>query len=134
MWREFREFIARGNVMDLAVAVILGAALAAVVNSLVRDVLTPAVLAPAMEAAGVAQLSELTWNGIAYGSFLASVLAFLVLAFVLFLLVRGYNRFMKRFEAPAAEPVARSPEQVVLEEIRDLLARRTSMGGPAERP
>ena len=133
MWREFREFIARGNVVDLAVAVVLGAALAAVVNSLVRDVLTPAVLAPAMEAAGVAQLSELTWNGIAYGSFLASVLAFLVLAFVLFLVVRSYNRFTKRFEAPAAEPVPRSPEQVVLEEIRDLLARRTSIGGPAER-
>lgn len=126
MWKEFKEFIARGNVMDLAVAVILGAAFAAVVSSFVGDVLTPAVLAPAMEAAGVSELSKLTWNGIAYGSFLASVLSFLVIAAVLFLVVRGYNRFMGRFREPGVEPVPRSPEQAVLEEIRDLLARRTA--------
>jgi large conductance mechanosensitive channel len=125
MLKEFREFIARGNVMELAVAVILGAAFGAIVNSLVTDVITPALLNPALEAAGVARLAELTWNGVAYGSFLAAVLSFLVIAFVVFLIVRTYNNFMKRFEKPKAEePPAKTREEILLEEIRDLLAKR----------
>ena len=125
MLKEFREFIARGNVMELAVAVILGAAFNQIVNSLVEDVITPAVLNPAMVAAGVDQLANLTWNGVAYGNFLAAVVNFLIVAFVLFLLVRTYNNFMKRFEAPAAEEKpGKTHSEEMLEEIRDLLAKR----------
>ncbi len=125
MLKEFREFIARGNVMELAVAVILGAAFNQIVNSLVEDVVTPAVLNPAMEAADVDQLANLTWNGVAYGNFLAAVVNFLIVAFVLFLLVRTYNNFMKRFEAPAAEEKpGKTHSEEMLEEIRDLLAKR----------
>jgi len=127
MLKEFREFIARGNVMDLAVAVIIGAAFGAIVTSLVEDVLTPALLNPAMQAAGVEQLANLTWNGIAYGSFLAAIINFLVIAFVIFLVVKAYNTFMKRFERPnAEEPPAKPRDEELLEEIRDLLARRPS--------
>ena len=125
MLKEFREFIARGNVMDLAVAVIIGAAFGAIVTSLVEDVITPALLNPAMQAAGVERLASLTWNGVAYGSFLAAILNFLVIAFVIFLVVRTYNNFMKRFEKPhAEEPPAKSRNEELLEEIRDLLAQR----------
>lgn len=124
MLKEFREFIARGNVMELAVAVILGAAFNAIVNSLVTDVITPAILTPAIEAAGVERLAELTWNGIRYGSFLAAVINFLLVALVLFFIVRSYNRFMKRFETPKGEePPAKPRTEVLLEEIRDLLEK-----------
>ena len=73
----------------------------------------------------MARLAELTWKGIAYGSFLAAVLNFLIIAFVIFLIVRTYNNFMKRFEKPnAEEPPAKTREEELLKEIRDLLARR----------
>ena len=125
MLKEFREFIARGNVMELAVAVILGAAFNQIVNSLVEDVITPAILNPVMQAAGVDQLANLTWNGVAYGSFLAAIVNFLIVAFVLFLLVRSYNNFMKRFEKPEAEDKpGKTHSEELLEEIRDLLAKR----------
>jgi large conductance mechanosensitive channel len=121
MLKEFREFIAGGNVMELAVAVILAVAFGAIVNSLVVDIITPAVLNPALEAAGVSRIAELAWNGITYGNFLAAVLSFLIIAFVIFLIVRTYNNFMKRSEKPPVQ----SPEEILLEEIRDLLSTRS---------
>ena len=125
MLKEFQAFIARGNVMELAVAVIIGAAFSGIVNSLVEDVITPALLNPVMESLGIDQLALLEWNGVAYGSFLAAVISFIVIAFVVFLLVRTYNNFMKRFEKPGAEePPGKTPELETLEEIRDLLAKR----------
>ena len=69
MLKEFWDFINRGNVMDLAVAVVIGAAFSTIVNSLVEDIVTPALLNPAMQAAGVDQMANLTRWGIAYGSF-----------------------------------------------------------------
>ncbi len=124
MFKEFREFIARGNVVDLAVAVVLGAAFGAVVTSFVADVLTPALLSPVLERTGVGQIAELSWNGIAYGRFLASVLSFLAIAASVFLLVKGYNTFTRARTEPAiveAPPPTR--EELLLAEIRDLLAR-----------
>ncbi len=121
MLKEFREFIAGGNVMELAVAVILAVAFGAIVNSLVVDIITPAVLNPALEAAGVSRIAELAWNGITYGNFLAAVLNFLIIAFVIFLIVRTYNNLMKRSEKPPVQ----SPEEILLEEIRDLLSTRS---------
>ena len=127
MVNEFKEFIARGNVMELAVAVIIGAAFSGIVNSLVEDVITPAFLNPVMERLNVEQLALLEWNGIKYGSFLAAVLSFLVIAVVVFLVVRTYNSFMERFEKPEDdEPPGKTPELVTLEEIRDLLSKQSS--------
>ena len=75
--KEFKDFVMRGNVVDLAVGVIIGGAFGAIVNSLIGDVITPILLKPAFEAAQVSKLEELKWNGALYGKFLSSVLILL---------------------------------------------------------
>jgi large conductance mechanosensitive channel len=95
----------RGNVIDLAVAVIIGAAFNQVVQSLVEDIITPAILQPALDAAGVDQLSELSANGIRYGLFLAAVLNFLVISFVIFLIIRSFESARRRVLGETEEPV-----------------------------
>ncbi len=92
----FRDFIMRGNVVDLAVAVIIGAAFSKIIDSLVGDIITPAILNPAMKAAGVDRLSELSAGGIQYGLFLAAVLNFLVIAFCIYVLVQAFEKAKKR--------------------------------------
>ena len=72
--KEFREFALKGNVIDLAVAVIIGAAFSAIISSLVEDVITPLILTPALEAAGVSDLNKLVWGSVKYGNFLAAVI------------------------------------------------------------
>lgn len=120
MFKEFKAFIMKGNVIDLAIAVIFGAAFGAIVNSFVGDIITPLLLAPALKAAGVDDIAALSWDGVKYGVFLSTVLKFLVIAFVLFLVVKAYNR-MKKAEAPAA-PAGPSQEEL-LTQIRDLLKK-----------
>src|ERR1700760_2482054 len=99
MLKEFRDFAMKGNVVDLAVAVIIGAAFGAIVSSLVEDVITPLLLAPALKAAHVDDLDKLTYGAVKYGKFLAAVIKFLVIAFVLFLIVKGMNSAMRKQEA-----------------------------------
>jgi large conductance mechanosensitive channel len=123
MIKEFKSFIMRGNVIDLAVAVIIGAAFNAIVGSLINDVITPLLLKPTMETLGVSKLEEVAWNGVLYGKFIASVINFLVTAFVIFLMVKGMNKMAKKKEeAPAAAP-APTKDQELLMEIRDLLKK-----------
>lgn len=123
MISEFKDFIAKGNAMDLAVGVIIGAAFGAIVNSLVSDVITPALLNPALKAAQVENLAELkTDGGILYGKFLAAVISFLVIAFVIFILVKALNSMKKKEEPVNAAPSGPSQEQL-LAEIRDLLKK-----------
>lgn len=93
---DFRDFIMRGNVVDLAVAVIIGGAFGQIVSSFVADIITPAVLNPAMQAAGVDRLADLSANGIQYGLFLAAIINFLVIAFCMFLVVRAFEQAKKR--------------------------------------
>lgn len=93
---EFRNFIQRGNVIELAVAVIVGGAFNKIIDSLVSDLITPALLQPALRAAGVEQLGGLTIGGIKYGLFLAAVLNFLIIAFTLFLVIRAFEKAQKR--------------------------------------
>ena len=123
MFKEFREFIAKGNVVDLAVAVIMGAAFGAIVTSLIEDLITPLLLNPVMQAANVAELAQLSFNGIKYGNFLAAVLNFLVIAFVMFLLVRSINRMTAK-PAPKGPPPPPPADIQLLTEIRDLLKRQ----------
>ena len=123
MISEFKDFIAKGNAMDLAVGVIIGASFGAIVNSLVSDVITPALLNPALKAAQVENLAELkTDGGILYGKFLAAVISFLVIAFVIFLLVKAINSMKKKEEPAPAAPAGPTQEQL-LAEIRDLLKK-----------
>lgn len=117
--KEFKEFAIKGNVIDLAVGVIIGAAFGAIVNSLVTDVITPLLLNPALKATGVENIEKLkTDGGLLYGKFLAAVINFVCIAFVLFLLVKGVNRFKKETPPPPAEP---SSTDKLLMEIRDTL-------------
>jgi large conductance mechanosensitive channel len=113
----FRDFIMRGNVVDLAVAVIIGGAFGKIVESLVADIITPAILNPAMKAAGVDKLSELSAGGVQYGLFLAAVLNFLVIAFCIYIIVQTFEKAKRRFirEEAAAEP---EPDAVILSQER----------------
>jgi large conductance mechanosensitive channel len=123
MMSEFKEFIAKGNAMDLAVGVIIGAAFGAIVNSLVADVITPALLNPALKAAQVENLAELkTDSGILYGKFLAAVISFLVIAFVIFIMVKAINSMKKKEVAAPAAPAGPTQEEL-LTQIRDLLKK-----------
>lgn len=123
MLKEFKAFIMRGNVVDLAVAVIIGAAFSAIVGSLVADVITPLILKPAMDSLGVASLEALSWNGVLYGKFIATIINFLVVAFCIFILIKGMNKIQKKKEEEPAAPPAPTMDQELLTEIRDLLKK-----------
>ncbi|SCY60323.1 large-conductance mechanosensitive channel protein MscL [Flavobacterium caeni] len=125
MMSEFKEFVAKGNVMDLAVGVIIGAAFGKIVTSLVEDVITPALLTPALKAAQLENIEQLkTDGGILYGKFLGAVIGFIVIAFVIFLLVKGVNSMRRKEEEAPAAPPAPSNEEKLLMEIRDALKNR----------
>ena len=126
MLKDLKNFLLRGNVVDLAVAVIIGAAFGAIVTSLVNDIITPLILNPALSAAGVDKIAELSWNGIAYGNFLSAVINFLVIGTVLFFVVKAAEKAQnlgKKEEAVEEEAPAPTQEEL-LTEIRDLLANK----------
>jgi large conductance mechanosensitive channel len=140
MVKEFKEFISRGNVIDLAVGVIIGAAFGAIVTSLVADIIMPpigymmsgidfsslkAVIAPAapatFNAMGKVEHPEVA---IAYGSFINKVINFVIVSFVIFLVVKGVNSLKRKEAEKPAEPAAPTTDQQLLMEIRDLLAKK----------
>lgn len=122
--KEFKEFALKGNVLDLAVGIVIGAAFGAIVKSLVEDIITPLILTPLLKAADLEDIKDLTWGaGIKYGNFLSNVLSFLIVAFALFLVIKGVNAARKKDEAPA-EPPAPTNEEKLLMEIRDALKNR----------
>ena len=122
MLKEFKTFIMRGNVVDLAIAVIIGGAFSAIIGSLVADIITPLILKPALEAAGASKLEELVWNGVLYGKFLSTVINFIIIAFCIFLMIKAMNKFKKE-EAPAPEAPKGPSQEELLAEIRDLLKK-----------
>ncbi len=134
MISEFKEFIARGNVIDLAIAVVIGTAFGKIVTSLVNDVIMPAIgamlggfnfsaaaimLEPARIGPDGAEIAAVMLR---YGMFIQAILDFLIVAFVIFLAVKAINRLKRQPEA-AAEPEAPSAEVLLLTEIRDALKR-----------
>ncbi|MDH2205543.1 MULTISPECIES: large conductance mechanosensitive channel protein MscL [Empedobacter] len=124
-FKEFKEFAVKGNVVDLAVGVVIGGAFGKIVTSLVEDIITPAILNPALKAINAENLAALVIPGTAikYGSFLAAAISFIVVAFALFVMIKGINKLKK--EAPAEEPVPAGPTQEeLLAEIRDLLKNK----------
>ena len=122
---EFRKFVARGNVMDLAVGVIIGGAFQSIVNSLVNDVINPLLGMLTGDSASLAASLTFQLPGggqLMLGSFINAVINFFIMAFVIFLLVKGINAFHRKKETPkAAQPPKPSAEEVLLTEIRDLL-------------
>ncbi|WP_159544153.1 large conductance mechanosensitive channel protein MscL [Streptococcus halichoeri] len=125
MIKELKAFLFKGNVLDLAVAVVIGAAFKAIIDSLVGDVITPLILNPVLKAAGVQNIAQLAWNGIKYGNFLAAVINFLIIGTTLFFVVKAANKVMSfnKTEAETVEAAAPSQEELLME-IRDLLARK----------
>lgn len=127
MLKEFKDFAMRGNVIDLAVGVVIGAAFNKIVSSLIEDVITPLILKPALSAAHLSKMEELMIPGtsIKYGMFLSATLNFIIVAFVLFLIIKGINAAKKRTEAmEEAAPPPPTPEDIqLLKEIRDLLKK-----------
>ena len=125
---EFKQFIARGNVMDMAVGVIVGGAFKAIADSLVNDIINPIL---GIFAGGNESLSALAIHlpgggDLLIGSFLNAVLSFLIMAFVVFCLVKSINKFHRKKEkaAPPPAPPEPSAEERLLTEIRDLLKER----------
>lgn len=118
---EFKAFAVKGNVVDLAVAVIIGAAFGKIVNSFIEDVITPLVLKPALDAAHLSKIEDLTaFGGVKYGLFLSAVINFVIVAFVLFLIIKGLNSIKKKEEPAPNQPAAPTQEEL-LTQIRDLL-------------
>lgn len=124
MIKEFKAFAIKGNVVDLAVAVVIGAAFGKIINSFIEDVITPLILKPALDAAHLSKLSELTiWGTVKYGNFLAAIINFIIVAFVLFLVIKGINASKKKEEiVPAAPPEPSSTDKLLME-IRDSLKK-----------
>ena len=137
MLKEFREFAMKGNVVDLAVGVIIGAAFGAIVNSLVADVIMPIVGAvtggldfsnyfiPLSAKVNASNLADAKKQGavLAYGNFITLTLNFIIIAFVLFIVIRLINQLKRHEEAKAVEPPKPSAEVALLTEIRDLLKK-----------
>ncbi len=137
MLNEFKKFISRGNVMDMAVGIIIGAAFTAIVQSMVGDLVNPFIslftggidfsgLYVVLGSGDYASLTEAEEAGaavFAYGRFIMAVVNFLIIAAVVFMLVKGVNSLKKMEEAPA--PAPKGPSEVeLLQEIRDLLAKK----------
>lgn len=125
-FKEFRDFALKGNVIDLAIGVVIGSAFNNIVKSLVDDIITPLILTPALEAANLSDLAQLTIPGTAvkYGNFLSTCISFVIVALALFLVVKGINASRKKEEAKPAAPPAPTNEEKLLMEIRDALKNK----------
>lgn len=136
MFKEFRDFAMRGNVVDLAVAVIIGAAFGAIVTSLVNDIIMPIIglvtggmdfsdLSYQLKAASLGpdgkEIPAVTIN---YGKFINFIITFVIVAFSLFMVIKGINQLKRKEAAAPAAPPAPTTEEKLLMEIRDLLAKR----------
>jgi len=122
--KDFKAFAMKGNVVDLAVAVIIGAAFSAIVSSLVTDIVTPLILSPVLEKLGLKDIAELKWGAVTYGKFLAAVINFVVIALVIFTMVRGIAKLQRKQDEAPAPPAAPSSTDQLLAEIRDELRKK----------
>jgi large conductance mechanosensitive channel len=140
--KEFREFAMRGNIVDMAVGIIIGSAFGKIITSVVSDVLMPPIgmaigrvdvkdfklvlqkAAPAITEGSQVVKQAVTEVAIKYGMFIQTIIDFLIVAFCIFLVIKVMNRLKKKEEAKPAAPVAPSKEEILLTEIRDLLKEK----------
>lgn len=121
---EFKEFISRGNVLDMAVGVVIGGAFTAIVTALVDNIIMPliGILVGGLDFTGLSvKVGEVT---IGYGAFIQAVISFLLISFVIFCVIRSFNKLAKKKEEEPATPPAPAEDVVLLREIRDLLANQ----------
>ncbi|ANA82521.1 large conductance mechanosensitive channel protein [Paenibacillus vortex V453] len=126
--KEFKTFALKGNVLDLAIGVIIGAAFGKIVSSLVSDIIMPVIglLLGGVDFSGLkATIGDAT---LTYGVFLQTVVDFLIVSFSIFLFIRMLNRFKQKEEEKPEEPPAPSKEELLLAEIRDLLKQQNQTG------
>ena len=125
MLKDLKAFLLRGNVVDLAVGVIIATAFGAIVTSFGNDIITPLLLNPALKAAKVDRIAELSWNGVAYGSFLSAIINFVVVGTVLFFVVKGIEKAQSLSKKEEAEEAPAGPTELeVLQEIKALLEKK----------
>ena len=125
MLKDLKAFLLRGNVVDLAVGVIIATAFGAIVTSFVNDIITPLLLNPALKAAKVDRIAERSWNGVAYGSFLSAIINFVVVGTVLFFVVKGIEKAQSLSKKEEAEEAPAGPTELeVLQEIKALLEKK----------
>ncbi len=138
MLQEFKEFALKGNVLDLAIGVIIGGAFGAIVNSAVGDILMPIIGAifggldfnnyfaglSSAVTAGTLDAAKEQGAVLAYGSFITAAISFIIIAFILFMIVKGINKMQREEAAAPADPPAPPKNEVLLAEIRDLLAKK----------
>lgn len=130
LFKEFKEFALKGNVVDLAVAVIIGGAFGRIISSLVEDILMPAIINPVLSQAGTNWREAVVGPGILLGSFIGALVDFVIIALILFLVVRSIQRMQRKqeVEEAAAAPAEPSPEEklnATLERLAEALERRT---------
>lgn len=123
MMKEFKDFAMKGNVIDLAVGIVIGAAFGAIVNSLVADIIMPLI---GMVLNGIDFKTLMVTMGnakVTYGNFIQAIVNFIIIAFALFLVIKGINSMQKKKEAAPAPPPGPTNEEKLLMEIRDLLKK-----------
>ena len=118
--KESKDFALRGNVIDLAIAVIIAGAFGTIISSLTDNVITPLLLQPALKAAHADDLDKLSYGAVKYGLFLAAIIKFIIISFVLFLIVKGVKSLEHKQAAAPAEPTT---TEKLLTEIRDELKK-----------
>ncbi len=123
--KDFKDFALKGNVLDLAIGIIIGAAFSKIVSSLVDDIITPAILTPALKRANLQNLQQLVipGTGIKYGNFLSNVITFLIIALALFLIIKAINASRRKKGVVVEVPPPTASEQL-LADIRDELRSR----------
>jgi large conductance mechanosensitive channel len=121
--KDFQKFLMQGNVVDLAVAVIIGGAFGKIIESLVKDIVTPGILNPVLEAAKLKDIKELKWLGMSYGNFLAEIINFVIVALSIFTIIRILEGAKKRFQRQEAMAEAPNPETVLQERMANTLDR-----------
>lgn len=125
MLKDLKEFLLRGNVVDLAVGVIIASAFGAIVTSFVNDIITPLLLNPALKAAKIERIAELSWNGVAYGNFLSAVINFLVVGTVLFFVIKAMEKAQSLTKKEEEKEEEEKPTELeVLQEIKALLEKK----------
>jgi large conductance mechanosensitive channel len=143
MFKEFKEFISKGNVIDLAVGLIMATYFGAIVKSLVDDILMPPIgkllggvdfsqlkiiiqkpIAAVTDAKGNISIAEVPEVSLMYGNFINTVITFIIVAFSIFLVVKAYNKIKKKKEEAPAKPTEPTKEELLLTEIRDLLKNK----------
>ncbi len=124
MWKDFKKFVMRGNVLNLAVGVIIGGAFNSIVSSLVNDILNPIIGIIIGKVDLTSLVIQIGQTPIAIGNFLQSIINFLIMAFTIFIIVKGISKLERKKEEAPAAPASPSKEEQLLTEIRDLLKEK----------